>query len=119
MLNILNTLPITHIMNRLKLIVLLLSLFSLNACISDTYQLEQITHSKTKIKIYYSKLPICQYDVVGTIDINGFYFSKQSLFRKMAEEAEKLNADGVIIGFLEQLDIKEYVASGEAIRCKK
>lgn len=102
--------------------LLKITLFStlLTSCAFDTYQLTQTTSvNKTKIQIYYPNLPSCNYDVLGIIDVKGFYFSKNSLFLNMAEEAEKLNADGVIIGYLQQLDIKEYIAVGEAILCNK
>ncbi len=107
-------------MNSLKKILVTALLILQSSCVFDTYQsIQYAEEEKTRIEIYYPNLPSCDYKIVGYIEANGFYFSKQSLFQGLAEEAAKIDADGVIIEFIKQLGIKEYVASGKAIRCLK
>jgi len=105
-------------MNKLKSTFILLLLPFLTSCISDVYQQAQLTTiEKQKIPVYYYNRPSCEYEVIAYIEVNGTYYKKQSVFQFMADEAYKLKADAVEIDFLRQLDNKEYVGVGKAIRC--
>ncbi len=100
------------------LMVLTFALF-LIACATDSYQeIQTTTVNKNQIRVYYGTFPSCEYDVVGHIEVNGQYHSKQSLFQFMADEAEKMKAKAVIIDYLKSLNIREYVAVGKAILCR-
>ena len=87
---------------------------------TEIYQQEHVSSGKkTKVQIYYPLPPACSYEVIGTIEINGLHYSKEGVFQSFADSAEQLNATAVVVTYLEQLDIKEYVGIGEAIRCIK
>ncbi len=93
-------------------------LLLLTSCVSDTYKEEQITHiGNKKLNVFYYTKPTCAYEVIGYIEVNGFYYTKSGVFQFMADEAKKMQADAVEIDYLDQLDIKEYVGLGKAIRC--
>ncbi len=92
--------------------------FSLNACVFDTYKESYGTNINSEdLKVYYYTKPTCEYEVIGYIEVNGFYYTKSSIFQFMAEEAKKMKAEAVEVDYLKQIDTKEYVGIGKAIRC--
>lgn len=111
-------------MTLLKSIFILSLPFFVNACVYDTYQklhVSSIENEKEeeKINVFYGNFPNCKYEEIGRIDINGFYFTKQAVLQKLADEGIAMEAEAVFVDYLEQLAIKEYVAVGKAIRCLK
>ena len=105
-----------NIFNIIKIVVLSALLSS---CWNESYTEKQLTASNKNIQIYYYSQPQCEYKVMGYIDVGSYYYSKKALFKHMAEEAEKLDAEAVVIDYLERMDIKEYTALGKAISCQK
>lgn len=108
------------IMKKFKIILMLLFVPLLSSCFIDVYQKDQIVsdeNDKFKIPIYYYSRPTCDYEVVGYVEVNDFFYTKKLLFQFMADEAYHLKADAVEIDYLHQLEMKQYVAVGKAIRC--
>ena len=111
-------------MKNIKPILILLLMPLLSACLTDVYQQDQEVliesddeTKKVKLPVYYFNRPKCDYEVVGYIEVDGFYYTKELVFQYMADEAHSLKADAVDIDYLQQLDTKEYIGLGKAIRC--
>ena len=74
--------------------------------------------NKSSVTIFYPDRPKCNFDTVGIIYIEGGYYSLDRLFEKMQSQAAEVGANGVYVLHTHQLDIKEYVGSAKAIRCR-
>lgn len=70
------------------------------------------------VAIYYPDRPSCNFDTLGIIYIEGGYYSLASLLTKMQSQAAEVGASAVYVLHTQRLDIKEYLGSAKAIRCR-
>lgn len=106
-------------MKLIPLTNLLIGLALLNACAHQPLMVARPGDAieSDRVSIYYPDRPSCDYETVAYIQVTGGYFSLESMFRKMRQQAAAIGADGVYVMHTQQLDIKEYLATAKAIRC--
>ncbi len=66
---------------------------------------------------YYPDRPRCDFVTVAHIRVDGGYYSLDSMFRKMRQQAAEVGADGLYVLHTQQMAIKEYQGTAKAIRC--
>ena len=69
------------------------------------------------VVLYYIERPRCNFETVAHIQINGNYYSLQSMLDVMRNKAGELGASGLYVLQTQQLDIKDYLGTAKAIRC--
>ena len=70
-----------------------------------------------EVRIYFSRIPTCDYETVAYLRINGGYYSRASLFAAMRQQAAEVGADGVYVQHIRRLEILEHIGTAHAIRC--
>ena len=76
------------------------------------------TVDRKLVTIYYPDRPACNFDTVGIIYIEGGYYSLVSMLVKMQSQAAEVGATAIYVLHTQRLDIKEYIGSAKAIRCR-
>ncbi|MEM7564924.1 MAG: hypothetical protein AAF353_18030 [Pseudomonadota bacterium] len=106
-------------MKPICLLSITLSLGLLSACAAPPMVIGQPRASidETDVVIYYIERPQCNFETVALLEISGGYFSLQRLLAKMRNQAAELGASGLYVTHTQQLDLKEYVGTAQAIRC--
>jgi hypothetical protein len=69
------------------------------------------------VVVYYIDRPRCNFETVAHIRVTGGYFSLDSMFKDMRQQAATLGASGLYILHTQQLDVKEFLGTAKAIRC--
>lgn len=99
------------------ILILLLSLFS--GCASPPLIIAkpgEPSASET-VEIYYLSRPPCDFETIAHIQIQGWYFTLDSLLRNMRRQAAAVGANGLYVLQTQQLEMKDYTGTAKAIRC--
>ena len=70
-----------------------------------------------EVTIYYPDRPRCDFVTIAHIQVEGGYFSLETMFRKMRQQAAEVGADGLYVLHTQRMAIKEYLGTAKAIRC--
>lgn len=102
-----------------KILTIILSGLTLAACSQTILVVGQPSAAiqSEDVVIYYPERPACNFETVAHIDIEGGYFSLESMFENMREEAANLGASGLYVLQTQRLPLKEYLGTAKAIRC--
>ena len=75
-----------------------------------TQKLEDIT-------VYFVSRPQCNFQTIAWIQIEGGYFSQNSMINEMREQAAEAGAGGLYVLHTAQSEMKDYSGTAKAIRC--
>ncbi|MFT7671736.1 MAG: hypothetical protein ACI845_000138 [Gammaproteobacteria bacterium] len=103
-----------------NLTLLTVVLVMLSACSKISTQID-FNHEAVKpdsVELHYAKRPDCNYEIVGYLNTSGGYYSLDSLIDNFRRAAGSIGATGVYVTFTQRLDIGEFIASAQAIRCE-
>jgi hypothetical protein len=106
--------------NMKNFILLTTILVILSACSKISTQVD-FNHESVKpdnVELHYVKRPDCNYEIVGYLNTSGGYYSLDSLIANFRREAGSIGATGVYVTYTQRLDIGEFIASAQAIRCE-
>lgn len=70
-----------------------------------------------EVVIYYMQRPLCDFETVAHIQVNGGYYSLDSMLKNMRSAAAEVGAGGLYVLHTQQLEVKEYLGTAKAIRC--
>jgi hypothetical protein len=105
----------------MKNIILLVAVLVTNcACSKITTQID-FNHEAVKsdrVELHFAKRPDCNYEIVGYLKSTGGYYSLESLIANFRRTAGSIGATGVYLTYTQRLDIGEFIASAQAIRCE-
>ncbi len=71
-----------------------------------------------EVKVFYNRLPDCEFEVIAHIEIPGEYFSREKLLDAFKKAAAEIGANGIHITHLQKEMTSEYYGTGRAIRCQ-
>ena len=105
-------------MNYRRLIVLMMPLLS--ACagtsVMQTAQPGPAVEPE-QVRVSFAMREPCDFEVIGQIEIAGWYFRRESIVEAFREKAAGLGAHAVQIHYLQKRDISEFIGQARAIRC--
>ncbi len=70
-----------------------------------------------EVRLYYRQRPLCEFETIGYLRIEGGHYSMNSLFNKMRQQAAAVGASGLYVTETHRLDTFEYTGVAKAIRC--
>ena len=69
------------------------------------------------VRIYYTQRPQCEFETIALVQVEGSYYSLQSMFDQMRSQAAEVGANGLYVLHTQRLETKEYLGTAKAIRC--
>ncbi len=69
------------------------------------------------VRLYYRQRPLCEFETIGYLRIEGGHYSINSLFNTMRQQAAMVGANGLYVTETHRLDVFEYTGVAKAIRC--
>ncbi len=70
-----------------------------------------------EVRLYYRQRPLCEFETIGYLRVEGGHYSMNSLFDRMRQQAAAVGANGLYVTEIHRLDIFEYTGVARAIRC--
>ena len=106
-------------MNRFLTIILMLLLSLFSGCASPPFIVGQTGEpiSSEAVEIYYLTRPACNFETIAHIQMQGWYFTLDSLLKNMRRQAAQVGASGLYVLQTQQLEMKDYTGTAKAIRC--
>ena len=106
-------------MKKSTVLTLLLSSQLISGCVEPALVVGQpgTSLSSDAVRIYYIDHPGCNFETIAHIKVTGGYFTLNSMFRNMRQDAAEVGANGLYVLHTQQLPNKEYLGTAKAIRC--
>ena len=107
-------------MPKLYRVSLIVGSFLLSGCLQPPLVVGQprAAIAPDDVVVYYIDRPACAFETVAWLQVEGGYFSLQSMLTKMRSEAANLGASGLYVLQTQRSDMKEFSGSARAIRCR-
>ena len=69
------------------------------------------------VVVYFIDRPQCNFETVAYLQVDGGYFSLNSLLERMRQQAAEIGASGLYVLHTQRSELKDYRGSAKAIRC--
>jgi hypothetical protein len=106
-------------MKRFIICHILLSSGLLGGCITSTLVTGQPgpAIANDEVVIYYIDRPVCNFETIAHIQVNGGFLSLESMLHNMRREAAAIGASGLHVLETGQSEMREFRGTAKAIRC--